>query len=141
MLETEGRTQWTIETRRKLMYRLDIVPAWRQTFHISPPTHSHQMYPGKTKKNNGLYAKYLWSWWGGWLLGRKKLKMKADKNKMKGHRMYPGCSPAASTIYLRSSDPLYIVSYYIKWATTSWTNSILVTVQNCRLIFQNHTHI
>ena len=25
----------------------------------------------------------------------------------------------------RGSDPLYIVSYYIKWVTTSWTHSIL----------------
>ena len=34
-----------------------------------------------------------------------------------------------STIYTtvcpRSSDPFYIVSYYIKWVTTSWTYSIV----------------
>ena len=29
-----------------------------------------------------------------------------------------------STMCLRSSDPFYIVSYYIKWVTT-WTHSIL----------------
>ena len=28
------------------------------------------------------------------------------------------------TVCPRSSDPLYIVSYYIKWVTTSWTHSI-----------------
>ena len=28
-----------------------------------------------------------------------------------------------SAIYPRSSDPFYIVSYYIKWVTTSWTHS------------------
>ena len=27
------------------------------------------------------------------------------------------------TIYPRSSDPSYIVSYYIKWVTTFWTHS------------------
>ena len=27
------------------------------------------------------------------------------------------------TIRPRSSDPLYIVVYYIKWVTTSWTDS------------------
>ena len=31
------------------------------------------------------------------------------------------------TICLRSSDPFYIVSYYIIWVTTSWTHSILTT--------------
>ena len=25
----------------------------------------------------------------------------------------------------RSSDPFYIVSYYIKWVTTTWTHSML----------------
>mgnify|MGYP001295737045 CR=1 FL=1 len=29
----------------------------------------------------------------------------------------------------RSSDPFYIVSYYIKWVTTSWTYSTLKTVR------------
>ena len=28
------------------------------------------------------------------------------------------------TVCPRSSDPIYIVSYYIKWVTTSWTYSI-----------------
>ena len=28
------------------------------------------------------------------------------------------------TVCPRSSDPFYIVSYYIKWVTTSWTYSI-----------------
>ena len=28
-----------------------------------------------------------------------------------------------NTIYPRSSDPFYIVSYCIKWVTTSWTDS------------------
>ena len=30
---------------------------------------------------------------------------------------------ALHTVCLESSDPFYIVSYYIKWATTSWTHS------------------
>ena len=30
------------------------------------------------------------------------------------------------TICPRSSDPFYIVSYYIKWVTTSWTHSMNV---------------
>ena len=28
------------------------------------------------------------------------------------------------TMCLRSNDPFYIVSYYIKWVTTSWTYSM-----------------
>ena len=38
-------------------------------------------------------------------------------------------SPLYSGVYAicpRSSDPIYIVSYYIKWVTTSWTHSIVV---------------
>ena len=31
--------------------------------------------------------------------------------------------PRISTICPGSSDPIYIVSYYIKWVTTSWTYS------------------
>ena len=27
------------------------------------------------------------------------------------------------TVCPRSSDPFYIVTYYIKWVTTSWTHS------------------
>ena len=27
------------------------------------------------------------------------------------------------TVCPRSSDPFYIVTYYIKWVTTSWTQS------------------
>ena len=30
------------------------------------------------------------------------------------------------TICPRSSDPFYIVIYYIKWVTSSWTNSTLI---------------
>ena len=29
------------------------------------------------------------------------------------------------TVCARSSDPLCIVSYYVKWATTSWTDSTI----------------
>ena len=36
---------------------------------------------------------------------------------------YQGESSLRNTICLRSSDPFYIVSYYIKWVTTSWTHS------------------
>ena len=31
-----------------------------------------------------------------------------------------------STICPRSSDPFYVVCYYIKWVTTSWTHSICI---------------
>jgi len=27
-------------------------------------------------------------------------------------------------LYVHASDPFYIVNYYIKWVTTSWTHSI-----------------
>ena len=30
------------------------------------------------------------------------------------------------TVCPRSSDPLYVVTYYIKWVTTSWTDSTSV---------------
>ena len=33
------------------------------------------------------------------------------------------CAPAV-TVCPRSSDPFYIVSYYINWVNTSWTHSI-----------------
>ena len=33
------------------------------------------------------------------------------------------CSILTNTVCPRSSDPFYIVSYYIKWVTTSWTYS------------------
>ena len=29
------------------------------------------------------------------------------------------------TVCQRSSDPFYLVTYYIKWVTTSWTHSII----------------
>ena len=32
------------------------------------------------------------------------------------------------TIFPGSSDPFYIVSYYIKWVTTSWTHSTSASV-------------
>ena len=32
-----------------------------------------------------------------------------------------------ATMCPRSSDPFYIVSYYIKWVTTAWTHSSLPT--------------
>ena len=34
---------------------------------------------------------------------------------------------SVSTVCPGSSDPFYIVSYYIKWDTTSWTYCILAT--------------
>ena len=33
-----------------------------------------------------------------------------------------------NTVCPRSSDPIYIVSYYIKWVTTSWTHSMYVNI-------------
>ena len=33
-----------------------------------------------------------------------------------------------STVCPRNSDPLYIVSYFIKWVSASWTYSIFVNV-------------
>ena len=36
-----------------------------------------------------------------------------------------------TTVCPRSSDPLYLVSYYIKWVTTSWTYS-MSDLQSCR---------
>ena len=33
------------------------------------------------------------------------------------------------TVCPRSSDPFQIVTYYIKWVTTSWTDSILTVLQ------------
>ena len=38
------------------------------------------------------------------------------------------------TICPRSSDPFYIVSYYIKWVTTSWTYSIYLTEGTVTLV-------
>ena len=34
------------------------------------------------------------------------------------------------TVCPRSNDPFYIVSYYIRWLTTSWTDGIVKTMSN-----------
>ena len=34
----------------------------------------------------------------------------------------------AYTVCPRSSDPFYIVRYYLKWVTTSWTYSLLYKI-------------
>ena len=36
------------------------------------------------------------------------------------------------TICPRSSDPFYLVTYYIKWVTTSWTYSIKNSASHTR---------
>ena len=35
------------------------------------------------------------------------------------------CDCSRSTVCPRSSDPFYVVSYYINWVTTSWTYGIV----------------
>ena len=39
------------------------------------------------------------------------------------------------TICPASSDPFYIVSYYIKWVTTSWTHSMYFQSSDCESKF------
>ena len=46
-----------------------------------------------------------------WLNGRNSDPLKAPREQ--------------ATVYPRSGDPFYIVSYYIKWVTTSWTHSTI----------------
>ena len=41
----------------------------------------------------------------------------------------PG-DPSLNTVCPKSSDPFHIVSYYIKWVTTSWTHSIIRKTQS-----------
>ena len=47
------------------------------------------------------------------------------------------------TVCPRSSDPFYIVTYYIKWVTTSWTHSLdkqrrkILTVVRLSIIFHS----
>ena len=36
---------------------------------------------------------------------------------------YTTCAAIKIVSVIRSSDPIYIVSYYKKWATTTWTYS------------------
>ena len=38
------------------------------------------------------------------------------------------------TIYPRSNDPFYIVTYYMKWVTTSWTDGTIFLVKCALLI-------
>ena len=39
-----------------------------------------------------------------------------------------------TTVFPRSSDPFHIVSYYMKWATTSWTHNIIyIYIYICNL--------
>ena len=40
---------------------------------------------------------------------------------------HPKASKTGYTVCLGSSDPFYIVTFYIKWVTTSWTYSIYST--------------
>ena len=41
------------------------------------------------------------------------------------------------TVCPGSSDPFYIVTYYIKWVTTSWTHGMLV-VKKGKLKWNGH---
>ena len=34
----------------------------------------------------------------------------------------------SNTVYPRSSDPFYILTYYIKWLPTSWTDDIILEI-------------
>ena len=52
-------------------------------------------------------------------------------------RMYTLFIPDVITICLRSLDPIYIVTYYIKWVTTSWTDSITNSNKNTIIFHLN----
>ena len=53
-----------------------------------------------------------------------------------------GVWPRKDTVCPRSSDPFYVVTYYIKWVTTSWTDGqytyIPVSTQDHRLVVSVH---
>ena len=36
-----------------------------------------------------------------------------------------------TTVCPRSSGPFYVVTYYIKWVTTSWTSMLVQSVTKC----------
>ena len=38
------------------------------------------------------------------------------------------------TVCPRSSDPFYVVTYYIKWVTTSWTHSNIARIWTSSLL-------
>ena len=40
------------------------------------------------------------------------------------HELY---TPGHTTVCPRSSDPFYIVTYYIKWVTDSWTDGTYIS--------------
>ena len=40
------------------------------------------------------------------------------------------------TVCPRSSEPCYIVSYYIKWVTNSWTHSTNIKNENCTFLLR-----
>ena len=54
-----------------------------------------------------------------------------------------------STVCPRSSDPIYVVTYYIKWVTTSWTYSMkldlavdqdyCVSEKSCPFVYSEYT--
>jgi len=47
-------------------------------------------------------------------------------------------------MFPRSSDTVYIVTYYIKWVTTSWTHSIIVLRYDKKIrpnIYKNDTFL
>ena len=43
-------------------------------------------------------------------------------------------NPAYFTVCPRSSDPFYVVSYYIKWVTTSWTHSMKLRLKYAKKV-------
>ena len=43
------------------------------------------------------------------------------------------------TVCPESSDPFYVVTYYIKWVTTSWTKSMYVWCRHCIGPSVNHS--
>ena len=45
------------------------------------------------------------------------------------------------TVCPGSSDPFFVVTYYIKWFTTSWTDGINSFMRNVSLIDQKNIHI
>ena len=55
----------------------------------------------------------------------------------------PGLQHPSHTVCPSSSDPFYLVSYYVKWVTTSWTYGRNITFSASSLMWSlgmNSTH-
>ena len=58
-------------------------------------------------------------------IDKREIKISPYKYKINFLYLFYICCSRKVTVCPKSSDPFHIISYYIKWVTTSWTHSTL----------------